>query len=40
MAECEIEMNGQEEMTMMEEMFRKQNKKIPNSKARGRDSVQ
>lgn len=40
MAECEIEMNGQEEMTMTEEMFRKQNKKIPNSKARGRDSVQ
>ena len=39
MGECEIEVNGQEEMTMTEEMFRKQNKKIPNLKARGRDSV-
>ena len=40
MSECEIEVNGQEGMTMAEEMVRKQSKKIPNSRTCGRNSVQ
>lgn len=40
MGECEIKVNGREGMAMAEEMARKQSKKIPNLKARGRDGVQ